>query len=66
MDKGEASRLATSKLGLEAKCEAAVDSARVYLCQLLPHLGMVNSDEERHHLSQAFDQSKREIIGMSL
>ena len=63
MDKGEASRLATSKL---AKCEAAVGSARVHLCQLLPHLGMVNSDEERHHLSQAFDQSKREIIGMSL
>ena len=40
IDEGETSGLATSKLGFEPKCEATISSARVHLCQLLPHLGM--------------------------
>ena len=39
VDEGKACGLATSKLGLEPKCEAAIGSAGVHLCQLLPHLG---------------------------
>ena len=38
VDEGEASRLAAAELGLEAECEATISSARVHLCQLLPHL----------------------------
>ena len=38
IDEGEAGGLAATKLGLEAKCEAAIGSARVHLGQLLPHL----------------------------
>ena len=38
VDEGEASGLSTTKLGLEAKCEATVGCAGVHLSQLLPHL----------------------------
>ena len=64
VDEGEASRLAAAELGLEAECEATISSARVHLCQLLPHLGLnlMRTKNSIDRITRYFQSKMRRIF----